>query len=383
MNAPISPAASALRLPRGPDAEGTLTERLEALHDSILERVPHVDRVACALYDAPEDSLRTFVNSTRHGEAIAGYQFPLAESPSLQALATSGEFRVIDELADAVHPTSPHSSWLLAQGYRSSFTVPMYDNDSLLGFVFFNSLQPAAFSLRDQRDLLLFCNLINMAIANEMSAVRAILASARIARDFAKLRDFETGAHLERMARYARLIARALARAHGRTDEFVEHVYLFAPLHDIGKIGIPDAVLLKQGRLEDAERAAMQRHVDLGGSIIDKILGDLGLRHLPDSTIMKNIVRHHHEMLDGSGYPEGLRGDAIALEARIVTVADIFDALMSPRPYKPAWTFDASCAELARLAALGKLDPECVAALRQNEDAVRAILARYQDRADV
>ena len=116
----------------------------------------------------------------------------------------------------------------------------------------------------------------------------------------------------------------------------------------------------------------------LGAEIQDVDLS----QDLPDSTIMKNIVRHHHEMLDGSGYPEGLRGDAIALEARIVTVADIFDALMSPRPYKAAWTFEASCAELERLAALGKLDAECVAALRQNEDAVRAILARYQDRAD-
>lgn len=192
-------------------------------------------------------------------------------------------------------------------------------------------------------------------------------------------RDRSTRLHSERVVRLSLELGRDCELAGNE----LEILGIGAHLHDIGKIGIPDAVLLKQGRLEDAERAAMQRHVDLGGSIIDKILGDLGLRHLPDSTIMKNIVRHHHEMLDGSGYPEGLRGDAIALEARIVTVADIFDALMSPRPYKPAWTFDASCAELARLAALGKLDPECVAALRQNEDAVRAILARYQDRADV
>ena len=379
MNAALAPTLPETPPARLFEATGTLTERLDALHDSILDRIPHVDRIACALYDAPEDMLKTFVNSTRKGEAIAGYQFRLADSPSLSKLAATGECRAIDQLATAVRPDSPHSAWLLAQGYQSSFTVPLYDNDSLLGFVFFDSMLPAAFSLREQRDLMLFCNLINMAISNEMSAVRAILASARIARDFAKLRDFETGAHLERMARYARLIARDLAARLGRTDEFVEHVYLFAPLHDIGKIGIPDAVLLKQGRLEATERAAMQRHVDLGGSIIDKILGDLGLRHLPDSTIMKNIVRHHHEMLDGSGYPEGLRGDAIALEARIVTVADIFDALLSARPYKAAWTFEASCDELERLVARGKLDAECVAALRRNETQARAIRDRYQD----
>ena len=308
--------------PRPPsplDTGETLTLRLAALHENILERVQHVDRVACALYDAPDDLLKTFVNSTRKGEAIAGYQFHLADSASLSHLAATGEFRVIGHIATAVKADSQHSRWLLAQGYQSSFTVPLYDNGGFLGFVFFDSALPAAFKLREQRDLLLFCNLINMAISNEMSAVRAILASARIASDFAKLRDFETGAHLDRMARYARLIARDLAMAFGCTDEFVEHVYLFAPLHDIGKIGIPDRILLKEGRLDTAERSTMQSHVVMGGQIIERILGDFGLRHLPDSTVMNNIVRQHHEMLDGSGYPEGLKGDAIALEARIVT----------------------------------------------------------------
>jgi len=258
----------------------------------------------------------------------------------------------------------------------------MYDNGGLLGFVFFDSLLPEGFKLREQRDLLLFCRLINMAISDEMSAVRAVLASARIASDFAKLRDFETGAHLNRMSRYARLIARDLAVAHGRTDEFVEHVYLFAPLHDIGKIGIPDNILLKPGRLDAAERSTMQGHVEMGGNIIEKILGDFGLHHLPDSKIMKNIVRQHHEMLDGSGYPEGLRGDAISLEARIVIVADIFDALLSVRPYKTAWSFEDSYAELDRLVAIGKLDADCVGALRRNEPLARAIAERYRDDAD-
>lgn len=364
-----------------PPAQGgeTLTGRLAALHDSILERVPQVDRVACALYDAADDLLKTFINSTRQGEAIAGYQFHLAESASLSALAASGEFRVIDDISAVVRPDSQHSQWLLAQGYRSSFTVPMVDNGAFLGFVFFDSMLPAAFTLREQRDLLLFCSLINMAISHEMGAVRSILASARIASDFARMRDFETGAHLDRMARYARLIARELAPRHGRTDEFVEHVYLFAPLHDIGKIGIPDRILLKEDRLSPTEHQEMQGHVDMGTRIIDKILGDFGLRHLPDSTVMKNIVRQHHELLDGSGYPEGLRGDAIALEARIVTVADIFDALSSARPYKKAWTFEASLAELERLVGMGKLDAQCVDALRQHAPQARAIAARYRD----
>lgn len=358
---------------------GSLSARLAALHAAILERIPQVDRIACALHDAHDGLLRTFINSTRHGEAIVGYEFPLAQSASLRALADSGEFRVIDDIPATVRPDNAHSRWLLEQGYRSSFTLPLKDSGGLLGFVFVDSTLPAAFRLREQRDLLLYCHLINMAIAGELAAVRAILASARIASDFARLRDFETGAHLDRMAHYARLIARELAPAHGRNDEFVEHVYLFAPLHDIGKIGIPDRILLKPGRLDDSERSTMHDHVALGARIIDRILADLGLRHLPDSSVMRNIVRQHHELLDGSGYPDGLRGDAIALEARIVTVADMFDALCSARPYKPAWTVDESLAELERLAAAGKLDRDCVAALRRHASQVRAIGQRYRD----
>jgi HD-GYP domain-containing protein (c-di-GMP phosphodiesterase class II) len=371
-------ASAAPLLQQGQPGE-TLTERLAALHGSILERIPQVDRIACVLHDAQDDMLKTFIDSTRAGKKIAGYQFPLAESASLTHLARSGEFRVIDNIPATVRPDSPHSQWLLAQGYQSSFTVPMHDNGSFIGFVFFDSRLPGAFRLREQRDLLLFCSLINMAISQELGAVRSILASARIASDFARLRDFETGTHLERMARYSRLIARELAPRRGRTDEFVEHVYLFAPLHDIGKIGIPDRILLKQGGLDLAERDVMQGHVEMGGQIIDKILGGFGLNHLPDSTVMRNIVRQHHEMLDGSGYPDGLRGDAVSLEARIVTVADIFDALRSARPYKTAWTFEASCAELERLALVGKLDADCVQVLRRHEPQVRAIAERYRE----
>ena len=382
MSTLLSSAPSRLHQASPFEAGETLAQRLAALHDNILERISHVDRGACVLYDSTDDLLKTFAHSTRKGEPIAGYQFHLADSASLSHLAATGEFRVLDNIATTVQAGSPHSEWLLAQGYQSSFTVPMYDNGGLLGFVFFDSLLPEGFKLREQRDLLLFCRLINMAISDEMSAVRAVLASARIASDFAKLRDFETGAHLNRMSRYARLIARDLAVAHGRTDEFVEHVYLFAPLHDIGKIGIPDNILLKPGRLDAAERSTMQGHVEMGGNIIEKILGDFGLHHLPDSKIMKNIVRQHHEMLDGSGYPEGLRGDAISLEARIVIVADIFDALLSVRPYKTAWSFEDSYAELDRLVAIGKLDAGCVAALRRNEALARVIAERYRDDAD-
>ncbi len=356
----------------------TLNERMRQLHQRILETMPAVDRVACAIYDAREDLLKTFINSTR-GEALAAYQFPLSESRSLSELAHSGRTRVIDDIPATLQSDNTHSRWVLEQGYLSSFTVPLYDNGGFAGFVFFDARERSAFTPVVQRDLALYCNLINMVLSSEFAAVRSIVATVAVARDFTHLRDFETGAHLERMARVARVIAQAIAPRRGLSDEFIEHVYLFAPLHDIGKIGVPDHILLKQGRLTPQERVLMQSHVTKGGEMIDRIVGDFNLHQMPDSTVMKNIVLMHHEFLDGSGYPAGLRGEQIPVEARIATVADIFDALTSQRPYKKAWPIDEACVELERMAADGKLDGDCVAALRAHTAELGEILQRYRD----
>ncbi|MEY4139301.1 MAG: hypothetical protein RLZZ371_1483 [Pseudomonadota bacterium] len=358
---------------------GSLTERLSTLHDHLLQSVPGVDRIACALYDADRDRLKTFINSTRVGQAISGYEYRLADSLSLSKLAESGQFRVLDEIAVVLGSDTDHSRWLKEQGYRSSFTVPIYDQGKLLGFIFFDSMQPAAFKPEVQRDLVLYTTLITMAITNEMAAVRMVIESARVARELTEMRDFETGTHLERMGRYSRIIARHVAPLRGLNDEFVESVYLFAPLHDIGKISIPDRILLKPGKLDAQERVIMETHVHKGMEIIERIIGRNGLNHFPDSQTLKNIVLCHHEYLDGSGYPHGLDGDQIPLEARIVAVADIFDALTAQRPYKKEWALDNAFVELERLASLGKLDPDCVAALRINAQEVFEVLRRYVD----
>ena len=361
------------------ERESTLSDRLNVLHDRILASIPCVDRIAVAIYDAAADKLKTFINSTRKGVAITNYEFKLTDSPALHHLAVSGEPRVINEIQQVIKANSLHSNWLLEQGYNSSFTLPIYDNGSFIGFVFFDSTEHTAFTQQVQRDLSLYSSLINMCISSEFSAIRSIVASAKVARDFANLRDFETGTHLERMARYSRIIAKALAPQHNLSDEFVEHVLLFAPLHDIGKIGIPDNVLLKPGKLDPEERKIMETHVEKGFEIVKKILGDFALQHLADSRIMINIVRFHHEFINGSGYPNGLEADEIPLEAKIVTVADIFDALTSKRPYKRVWTILEAFDELDRMVLAGKLDADCVAGLKNNAEAVAEISERFQD----
>lgn len=153
---------------------------------------------------------------------------------------------------------------------------------------------------------------------------------------------------------------------------------MFAPLHDVGKIAIPDRVLQKPAGLSPDERELMQTHAARGKQILTAIIEHLHLGSFPAVTVMRNIAAFHHEKVDGTGYPEGLHGTNIPLEARIVAVADIYDALTSARYYKPAWPAG-KAAQTRRQMAGQSLDPDCVEALLGHADEVAAIAAEFRD----
>jgi two-component system response regulator RpfG len=180
-------------------------------------------------------------------------------------------------------------------------------------------------------------------------------------------RDQETGNHIVRMAKYARLIAEELKLSAMECDE----IESAAPMHDIGKIGIPDQVLLKPGRHTDEEQAIMRRHPLIG----HEILAESPSRYLQMGAV---IALGHHEKFDGSGYPQGLAGEDIPLPARIVAVADVFDALMSARPYKRAWSFQEALDYLRSESGM-HFDPACVCAFERRIDAVAAIMRELGD----
>jgi len=364
-----------------PGRSAGLGERIGALHAHLRRAVPAVDRLACALYDPEMDLLKTFVNSTVGGEPLKTYQYKLADSPSLVALKGEGRARVIDDISETLTSGTEHTRWVKSMGYRSSYTVPIYHQGVFEGFLFFDSRQPAAFTPEVVGRLEIYVNLIMLMVSHEISTIQALLGSVRVARDFTNLRDEETGAHLDRMSRVCRLIARGLAKSHDLTDEYIEQLFLFAPLHDIGKVGIPDAVLRKPGGFTPAERQIMESHVTLGVQMVERLVEDFNLRTVAGIGILRNLVAGHHEFLDGSGYPHGLAGDVIPLEARIVTVADIFDALTSRRIYKGAWRVDDALETLQKMATEGKLDADCVAALRAGKDEAVAIIERFSETA--
>ena len=183
----------------------------------------------------------------------------------------------------------------------------------------------------------------------------------------AEFRDNETGNHVIRMSYYARLIAQAI----GLGPEATELLFNTASMHDIGKIGIPDAVLLKPGPLSKAEWAVMRQHPEIGAEIIGEHDDEL-------LQTARTIALTHHERFDGSGYPRGLIGEDIPLFGRIVAIADVFDALMTARPYKPAMPIDETLQVMGRNTGL-HFDPALMEVLPSVLPDMLRINATYAD----
>ena len=193
----------------------------------------------------------------------------------------------------------------------------------------------------------------------------------------AESRDNETGEHLERICRYVDILAREIAdRDDGLDEQWVRTMTSTAALHDIGKVGIPDAVLRKPGKLTDEEREVMERHTTIGGDMLFALKQRWG----DDSFLITamEIVFGHHERWDGGGYPFGLAGDAIPFPARIVAVADVYDALRSKRVYKPAMSHE-KARSIIEEGAGAHFDPAVVHAFLNVGEAFRKVVEASDD----
>lgn len=213
-----------------------------------------------------------------------------------------------------------------------------------------------------------------------LSATHLLRSAVNLAAKITRFRDADTGMHLERVSHYARLIARALPPTEGLDDEFIDDLSFFAPVHDIGKVAIPDYILLKQGALAPAEFEIMKSHVMSGVAVVEGLIRDFDPGGSARVSMLRNIVRAHHESLDGSGYPDGLKAEEIPLEARIIAVADVFDALTSDRPYKETWSQSEAFGFLAERKGT-RFDAACVEALESRAAEVASIRQRFREAA--
>lgn len=355
-----------------------LSDKLRFIHDLICNRYPSIERLAVAVYDPKTDLLKTFIHSSDEERPLSHYQARLSDSRSLCEIVEVGRPRVVNDLTIFQQSGKEHSQYILSQGFEASYTLPMYHSEKLFGFLFFNSSEKGIFNDEVLHYLDLFGHLLSLTVAQELNQLRTLQAAVATARDLTHHRDNETGGHLDRMSRYARLIAETLAPKHGFSDEYVERIFLFSPLHDIGKIAIPDDILLKPGILTEQEYELMKSHAVKGREIIDDMLKHFGVAALDHCDVLRNIAQYHHEKMNGMGYPEGLQGEDIPIEARIISVADIFDALTSKRPYKDAWSNEQAFDLLERLSG-NTLDSDCVNALLDHREEVEQIQLQFRE----
>jgi len=355
-----------------------LKEKIVCAHNVVREKFGFIARIAVTLYDPETKVLKTYMHSSGDDNPLMHYQALLEDAPSLKEILKQGRPRVVNNLITFDDSKHEHAQRIGRQGYAASYTMPMFHAGNFFGFLFFNSYEKDVFTEKVLSDIDIYGHLISLMIVNELSALQVMSAAIRTTTHFTHYRDPETGSHLDRMSRYSRIIAGELAEKYQFDDDYIEHIFMFAPLHDIGKIAIPDNILLKPGKLDSAETEIMHSHAKRGREMIDDMIRNFGLDGFNDIDVLRNIAQFHHEAVNGTGYPEGRVRDEIPLEARIVAVADVFDALTTHRPYKEAWSNEQAIAMLQQLSG-EKLDRDCVAALISNIGKVEAIQQQFQE----
>jgi response regulator RpfG family c-di-GMP phosphodiesterase len=278
-------------------------------------------------------------------------------------------------------PQAQFAARLCQGGYRSALFYPLGGEGPWSALLAFAATEREAYN-REHLELLgnivaQVSHSFEKTVVTENLVISAITGLAKLAES----RDPETGDHLLRMARYSAIVAEELGREGAYAGEIssaqVRDILRFAPMHDIGKVGIEDRILLKPGRLDEAERREMERHPLIGAEVLRRCEQQVqSVGHSMFQTGIE-IAAAHHEKYDGSGYPHGLKGEGVPLAARIVAAADVFDALTSRRPYKEAWPVERAL-DLMQEEAGGHFDPQVVAALKRALPQIMAVYERHK-----
>jgi len=356
----------------------TLSDKLQTLLDFIRQRHTFMIRIAVALYDENTDVIKTYLHATDRANPLPHYQTCLANSESLTQIKNDRKPRVLNDMHPLSLINTEHSHKISETGFKSSFTVPIYQGDHFLGFIFFNSSMLNSMQHHVIEDLMVIAHLISMLIINELNFISTTKDVTRSMATLASYHNLETGQHLNRVSHFTRMIAHKLAIERELSDEYVEQLFIFSPLHDIGKIAIPDVILCKPGKLTAEEDALMQTHTIKGYEFIVSLQKNLDMLSPQSCEVLQNIVCYHHERWDGSGYPEKLAGEAIPLEARIIAVADVFDALTSHRVYKERWSIDKAMDYLSEKRG-SQFDPDCVNKFLENRDEAESVMNKFQE----
>jgi len=387
---PTTPSHRDAAAKRGPDVERLLA--LQAFNarmvcmtvdeSSYQEVVSGVWKVMgcdfCALFlrDDSAGALR-LVASEGYEELAPELSISYTDTASMHVQAFTEEYLVhMDDLTDqfGIKPLSAE--------LNSSLVMPIIANSGPVGVFDFGSRQAGAFSpgeismcsmLVDQMSY----SLENIRLVNELSRSRdAVIRGMAL---LAEIRDTHIGGHLNRICEYSRYLAEQLLGRPGYAEvnqSFIDTIARAAALHDVGKVGIPDAILLKPGKLTGPEFEIMKSHTTMGAELLEGLIKDYGEYAM--ITMGAEMAAGHHERWDGSGYPSGIVGRDIPLSARILALCDVYDALTSRRIYKDAWGIDETIKTIRE--AKGKqFDPELLEIFLARPADLREIRKAYPD----
>ena len=266
-------------------------------------------------------------------------------------------------------------------GIESVFYLPLISNPLETAVLVFASEIKNAYNAQHLEFLTNIAGQVSHSFEKTIGMESLVISTVKGLAKLAESRDPETGDHLFRMSHYSAMVAEELGKTEKYKDlidaHYVRDILKFAPMHDIGKVGISDSILLKPGKLTDDEFSIMQQHPGIGGDVLRRCEDQMVAVGRSVFQLGIEIAEGHHEKYNGSGYPNKLSGDDIPLSARIVAVADVFDALTSKRPYKEAWSIEKAL-ELLDEEANKHFDPEVVLAFKQAMPKVMGIYEKHK-----
>lgn len=352
--------------------------------DTIEEYIKLVGEQVCSFFEVERFSLalisddeviaeEAYFSEPGHRAFLhKGFRQKLGET-SLGKIAKEGlKYRIINDLR-AVNSKS--AELIVKEGFLSNLTVPAVVGGEVIGFFFLTSKEVNHFTEEDGKLFHIISLILSPKLFYALAIQNVVANFGESLVNLSEYRDNETGNHIRRVSTYAKILAEAMKLE----PRLVREIYQFAPLHDIGKIGIPDSILLKPGKLDDDEWEVMKTHVMIGVRIIEDFVENS--RKIMSGNSLKtaiNLIRDHHEKWDGSGYPFGKKGEEISIEGRILAVADVFDALTSKRPYKKPFSFE-KAVEIIKEGRGTHFDPKVVDAFVENIEKIKAIYNELKD----
>lgn len=363
-------------------------EILKYAFDSFKEYIPYTYIGVALIEDGGKTIKASYgIPAKQHAnlpKRLLGYTADI-ESTSLGHIIETGQVRVINDLEAYLKnkPLTEYNRILLEEGIRSSITFPLKNNGYTVGIIFFSSNCKNIYNEKHIKFLQTLANSITLGLEKSILMDDMIVGSVQALARLAEQRDSETGEHLNRMKTYSRTIAEILSNSKKYGDiidlEYINNIERFSPLHDIGKVGIRDDILLKPGKLTNEEFEIMKTHTIYGAWVLRTADQSLKKRGRSIFGMGIEIAEGHHEKWDGTGYPYGKAKEDIPLSARIVSVADVFDALTSKRPYKKPFTYDESCRIISEGAGRN-FDPYIVEMFNMHNDKIKQVYDDFKIR---